>query len=572
MTDSKPKHFAEYLNQTLTSPETNSILALPEGHEAQAGFKHYTRQQIRRLCNQAATYLIKNGLHPRQRGERALIVTLLGYGTVEWAILFYAVSRMGHTVCSLSSRLSDQYVTGLLEKSKSDILIHDRQVTLPSNRPQLIVFPTLQQIREEVAGDEEKLICDSSAVDPEDTVQYSHSSGSTNLPKLFPVSHAEWLARLDIVNGVLPKEQSAWWASAMYNAVGLLILSVAPARHSPSYFENDRVQFTKEGALVFITEAQPDSVGITPYTLGLVASSEGGLDMLKKAASVAMFGAVCPDELGDMLVSEGVNLSSLYAMTEAGTLMTSAIRPKGDDEWQWCAVPPPRLEVIKFRPITSGSELYQMWCTPDCAHVLPVCRDKDGWFCTGDLFLKHPTKENRWKVVGRQDDQLKIYQKGRQSIVNAIVYEQKIHSGNEDIVEDVILFGQGRGSLGLLVFAENAVEGSTKRIKAEQRIWKSIETEINGKLKTGIERSMIVIVDTKRVSLPQTGKFNLIRPQVYLRFKDVIDQAYVQQAAQPTPEAAAKTNGHTNITNGHGLANGYTAVNGHSRQAVNGHL
>lgn len=38
--------------------------------------------------------------------------------------------------------------------------------------------------------------------------------------------------------------------------------------------------------------------------------------------------------------------------------------------------------------------------------VLNVEWDGRKGFCTNDLFVKHPSKEGLWKIVGRADDQI----------------------------------------------------------------------------------------------------------------------------------------------------------------------
>jgi hypothetical protein len=63
-----------------------------------------------------------------------------------------------------------------------------------------------------------------------------------------------------------------------------------------------------------MVEAKPHTVIIVPYALGQLASSDAGLEALKSCDSVNSFEAVCPTELGNRLVEEGVKLNSGYAM------------------------------------------------------------------------------------------------------------------------------------------------------------------------------------------------------------------------------------------------------------------
>lgn len=540
------RNFAETLQNTLGKGGTHPVLAFPDGPQAQSGFKYYSQSDLDRLSKQAAAYYRSQGIQVRKRGEPPSRFTIFAYGTIEWAATFYALVRMGHTVVALSSRLSEEYIQGLLAKANADVLIHDRPVICKGDVASIkkVPLPTEQQLEALTPPSDTEVFCDLSIIDKEDICYSCHSSGSTSLPKLFPVSHGEWLSRMKRVEYIYLRTMRVWAASAMYNAVGLIQLSVSVNKEVPSFFENDRMQFTVDGAISFAKEAKPDAISLTPHTLAMMASVPEGVECLRSAKNVSMFGAVCPDELGDRLVAQGVRLSSIYAMTEAGVMGASGARPADDNDWQYISVNPSKKDHIQMRPLEGSDELWQMWSLPGCPEVLPTVLHKDGTFCTGDLFLKHPTKEGRWKIVGRQDDQLKIYQKDRQSIVNAVVYEQKIQASNNDIVDEVILFGQGRSSLGVLVFAEDVSEGTSKRAEVERRIWSTIQSEVNGKLPTPIDRNMMVLVDTKRTSLPQTGKFNLIRPQVYLKYQHLIDQAYDnQEAAKPASASSQKPNG-----------------------------
>ena len=191
--------------------------------------------------------------------------------------------------------------------------------------------------------------------------------------------------------------------------------------------------------------------------------------------------------------------------------------------------------------------MYELIILPMFHGLAPTfanCNDPPGSFATGDLFLKHPTKFNRWKIIRRKDDQLKIYQGDRQSIVNALAYEDRIKQGNEDVLDEVLVFGQGRSKLGLLVFAQH-VESKAKDAVIE-RVWVSIRQEINGKLQTGIDKDMILVVASD-AALPRTGKLNVIRPQAYLKYKSLIDAAYDDGLRGSKPGMNGSAEGHADL-------------------------
>jgi acyl-coenzyme A synthetase/AMP-(fatty) acid ligase len=535
-------NFAEYLETSFRDDLQRKIIAFPDGHQATSGFRYYTKKELVDLSHKAAAYLMSNGIPIRTAGEPPLRVTLLAYGTIEWVACFYAIVRMGHSIVNLSPRLPEDYVHGLLAKSKTDILVTDRLEQL-SPKLHSIAMPSEAEILEQPLKPEAELFCPHTVIQPDDIFIVLHSSGSTSVPKLFPMKQREWLGRVANIRKILQPSMSAWNASATYNFGGLIVLSLAPSHKAVTYLENDRTNFTHETALDFFRESKPNYLSITPWTLTMLASTAEGISLLTKVDIVMLFGAVCTDALGDRLVAEGVNFYSLYALTETSVLGTSPQpRKTGDKNWQWISIHPPKKDYLEMRQLPGSPDLWQMHCLPGCPEVIDTVKDKDGSFCTGDLFVQHPTLKGRWKVVGRQDDQLKIYQRDRQSIVNAIAYESIIYPPNEDVVDEVVLFGQGKGKLGLLVFAEDVGEGSRRRQEIERRVWETIEKDVNqGQLPTSIERKMILIVDTERTSLPQTAKKNLIRPQVYLKFQDLIEKAYGPEGE--TNDVHSQTNG-----------------------------
>lgn len=433
---------------------------------------------------------------------------------------------MGHTVLTLSSRLSEDYVTQLLVKSQADVVVHDRPFQRPAKHVKM--FPLARE-DELVSGHkrpEMEVVCDPSVIRGDDVLFINHSSGSTSLPKLLPITNDIWMTRMRQLAVQYRPDRREWAASALYNTLGFVMLGRSLTKTACTFFENDRTHLTPAGAVAFLDEAKPHDLHITPWTLGVLASAQNGIEALKTCDRVRTFGAVCPDELGNMLVREGIYLANGYGMTETGPVLSSIFRPDGDDEWDWLVPLPSAKEWVNMHPVGTSDVLHELILLPGFPGLLPAVQAADGSYASGDLWLKHPTKPDRWKIVGRKDDQLKIYQDDRQVLVNAIMYEQKIMSGVERIADDVVLFGQGRGKLGALIFAEGAEPGSNKAKRIAEQTWETIQREINGKLPAGIGQEMIVVVETKRADLPQTGKFNLIRAQVYMRFKDLIDQAY----------------------------------------------
>ena len=76
------------------------------------------------------------------------------------------------------------------------------------------------------------------------------------------------------------------------------------------FFLNPHLPLTCEGLTVAIQEANPGTLCAVPYVLKLLAEQESGSNALKQIGQVMFTGSPCPDDLGDRLVKEGVNLAS----------------------------------------------------------------------------------------------------------------------------------------------------------------------------------------------------------------------------------------------------------------------
>lgn len=61
-----------------------------------------------------------------------------------------------------------------------------------------------------------------------------------------------------------------------------------------------------------IAAAKPEIVWTVPYVLKLLAEKSDGIEVLKQCKVVSCSGSRCPDELGDLLVSEGIHFGTAF--------------------------------------------------------------------------------------------------------------------------------------------------------------------------------------------------------------------------------------------------------------------
>ncbi|KAL1885009.1 putative secondary metabolism biosynthetic enzyme [Paecilomyces lecythidis] len=226
-------------------------------------------------------------------------------------------------------------------------------------------------------------------------------------------------------------------------------------------------------------------------------------------------GSPCPDDLGDMLVDKGVNLVSVYGMSEAGPLMMS-IRPPGDKTWNYLRATPEAEPFLYFEP--KGQGLHELICLDGLPSKSMSNRD-DGSYATKDLFLKHPSL-NAWKYCGRNDDVI-VLENGEK--VNPVDIENAIMQHH--LVTVAVVFGVGRPYPGLLIIPSSKASSLPQNELIDQ-IWSVIEgaqAMTPGHAK--ISRQMVIILPPE-TSYPKTDKETFIRKAFYAQFSKEIESFY----------------------------------------------
>ena len=198
-----------------------------------------------------------------------------------------------------------------------------------------------------------------------------------------------------------------------------------------------------------------------------------------------------------------------------------------------------------------------------------------GSFATHDIFLRHPTKPDRYKILGRLDDRINLgipvvvdawaVEEGIKAGIRArLKLEQQPGAGNdvekvEEVVEEVLCFGEGRPRIGVLVFPSTTTistssihalvlaairittnTNATTNTNTNTSTSTSTNTNTNNHtgrsnqnkipIKEPIESSMVVVLPPGS-RVPRTDKGNVIRPLVGVWYKDVIERAYADADA-----------------------------------------
>lgn len=167
---------------------------------------------------------------------------------------------MGHSVLVLASRISGEVVDALMKKGNGDFVIHDEDRSANILSPeQGIPIVTRDQLNSSTTTPPQPL-CESGAIDPDkDVATITHSSGSTGIPKLFPVCHGESVEKCRVLKAFIIAGGREWIASAVYNSVGQRLSMAALTRSDPLIYDNDRVPVTADALVTTMKECRPSS-------------------------------------------------------------------------------------------------------------------------------------------------------------------------------------------------------------------------------------------------------------------------------------------------------------------------
>lgn len=258
-----------------------------------------------------------------------------------------------------------------------------------------------------------------------------------------------------------------------------------------------------------------------PYALKLLSESDQGLSLLRNLKIVMYGGSAMPDELGNLLVSNGISLVGHYGATEVGQLMTS-FRAPGDDAWNYVRETEKLSPFLRWTP--RGPGLFEC-CVLDGWPAKVDSNQDDGSYMTKDLFEAHPTIPRAWKYIARRDDTISL-ETGE--MFNPVCAEGAMRSNRT--VAEAVIFGAGQAAPGVLVVPATHLTGMTNDEILEV-VWPVVEAACRDvEAYARISKSMVKILPVG-CDYPRTDKGSVIRQAFYRTYAKEIDSIYSRAEA-----------------------------------------
>ncbi|KAJ6114772.1 hypothetical protein N7486_000550 [Penicillium sp. IBT 16267x] len=494
-------------------------------------YEEHTAGDLDKYTDIAARYYVDKGLPPADPSlEKAPVVALLAGSSFEVILTFFALNRLGYAVLFLSTRLTAPAYARLLNMVVCDQMIIAKQynqtvLDICTERPGCTSFPILQRddwFHRPAVSPRFQRSNVNPAWESKKMAWILHSSGSTGFPKPIFLTNYQCLANFRKSFGL-----RLFTISPLFHSHALMELGRAFYTRAPAYLGNHSLAITYQNLVDALKVAKPQQISAVPYVIKLLAEKQEGIEALARPQLVLYGGSSCPDDLGDRLVAQGVNLVANYGATETGQIMTS-FRPDGDTEWQYMRLHRPVADYTLMDEISPGVfECVALDGLPSKgpSNSKPPFSEKnpENSFRTADLFTRHPDpkKSNYYKYMSRLDDRITLVNGEK---VLPIPIEGRVRE--EEFVGECVVFGFQRTVPGALIFRAPGKATHLSNEEFLEIIWPAVEAA-NARAETfsRIPKELIVIKGAD-VTYPRTDKGTCIRAQVYQQFEEDIQRAY----------------------------------------------
>lgn len=449
------------------------------------------------------------------------MIGIVSQSDLDFIINLFAVGRLGYTSLILSPRLDDVACVGLLQRLGANVLLYGppfvQKAAYVREHSSLTATPMV--LRKAYKKVDISLL-------PRPLLEYDgpsqtvknciimHSSGSTGPPRPIFYPHKRLLHVM-----INAQNLTAFLSVPLFHAHGFVSFLQALYKRKTVYLFNGNVPQTHESVTSAIRAAEPEIVWTVPYVLKLLAEKQDGIDVLKPCKIVSCSGSRCPDDLGNLVVCQGVHLGTSFGATEVAFVFSNLNRPRTDKYWDYMSAPPHVAPFVHMKPI-EGNVFELVVLEGHKGKIMSNSNDPPNSFHTKDLFIPHPQLENRWKYFGRLDDRITL-SNGEKFI--PLDMEGRVRQS--PLVKEAVVFGIDRPLPGLLLFRSSAAPDLSND-QIVDILWPDI-SEANTKVSAfGQIGKEYIIVLPAATDCPITDKQSVKRAQVYRQFANVIDSVY----------------------------------------------
>lgn len=519
--------------QAKANPDRPAVgFPAPSGKDAKGEwiYKSYTFSQILTGSVNTANHLLSK--NPDTLSKRAT-VGLLCPSTPEFLFTWLGLMRLGHAVLLIAPQCQPAAIKSLCEQCEVKLLLHDEvyadlaKEAAAHDGATISAQPLSLALSDLMSHSPADLPSPNPAVQQNDVAYLHHTSGtSSGTPKPIPQPHRAAVCVLPSFES--GKDNATFTTTPLYHGgiadlfrawTSSALIWLFPGKAVPITATNvvRCLDVAAEAASLSTSMPPVKYFSSVPYVLQMLEADSAGLKHLQSMSIVGVGGAALPTEIGDKLVKQGVNLISRFGSAECGFLMSSHRDYSKDGEWQYLRLPSDAA-FVRFE--AQDDNLSELVVLPGWPHMAKKNRD-NGAFATADLFEPHPTIEGAWKYHSRADSQLTLItgKKFDPAPLEAAI-------ATSDLVEDALIFGNGRPYPGVLLF-RSAKAKNLNNDEFVKDLWPAME-KLNNESQdhARVSQSMLVAMAVLETPLEKSSKGTILRGAVEKRFSKEIDGAY----------------------------------------------
>ncbi|KAF3384527.1 Iterative polyketide synthase CazM [Penicillium rolfsii] len=430
---------------------------IPRGLNIADGFQNLTMKGLSHIVN-SLCWWIENTIGPATSRER---LAYFGMNDVRYCAFILACQKLGYEAFLPSTRNSDDAHVHLLQAADCTKIFftEERRIRVLEiqnlcTNVEIFSIPTLQQMLADANG-RRSYIFQEAYDDVEDhTICIIHSSGTTGMPKLVPLTNGffnctDEFSRLPWPESRQPatfynyaQEEIVLATTPFFHLMGLISFIMSIFHNVPVLIGPDR-PLSVDNLAELIEKTSPTAGVFPPSVLEDMSHSEVALKTLRTLRTVFFGGAPLALDSGRRLCQH-VQVVSVIGSSEMGWL--PALVPESREDWAYFEWNP--HYGIEMQP--RGDDLFEMVIprrenSRDVQAIFHTFPDRDV-YRTNDLYTRHPTNPHLWKFHGRFDDVI-VLSNGEK--FNPVTMEKTIEE--HPLVSKAVVIGQSRFQAGLLI-------------------------------------------------------------------------------------------------------------------------
>ncbi|KAF7340997.1 Acetyl-CoA synthetase-like protein [Mycena sanguinolenta] len=378
---------------------------------------------------------------------------------------------------------------------------------------------------------------------------YAHSSGSTGFPKCIPLTHrtlTHFVARGTLAQAREVSPRHAVGAQPPAHTWGMVVQLIGPLLNGgtaciyppASTATEYRTPPTPTSRNLIRNAKMANATGLDAVPALMTDwKSPEDIAYLKTLALLIHGGGPLPSSVGDFLFDQGINMVTVYGGTEFGAVADIKVE-RDAGEWNWIRF----SDHVNIRWVSQGEGVFEcQFLTVPETHQLAVenLPDVKG-YSTRDLFERHSTKPDLYRIVGRLDD-----------VITMANGEKTVPGPMENVIltcpfiDATIIFGRERSQIGVLIepTEEYAIDPSDEHQLAKYRnsIWSTIEKANElAPAYARIYKEMVLVTQPEK-PLCRAAKGTLLKKQSLVLYEQEIGELY------DAVEASGNTNGNIEL-------------------------